>query len=70
MIASTTDQIKISKYSPDKEDTPKAQDPTTGVPSNKKVPSLEGGNYAENGGMWTLNHEIISPKFYEPLTNK
>ena len=40
MIASMMDQIKISKYSRDKKDSKKAQDPTTVVPSNKKAPPL------------------------------
>ena len=44
---------------------PKAQDYTTVVPYNKKSPQLEGGHSTKIGGMWTLKHEIISPKFYE-----
>ena len=44
MIESMMDQIKISKYSPDKKYSPKAQDPTTVVPANKKSTPLEGGN--------------------------
>ena len=44
MIRSMMDQIKISKSSPCKKDSPKAQDPTTVVPANKKAPPLEGGN--------------------------
>ena len=61
------DQIKISRSSPDKKDTPKAQYTTTVVPSNKKDPSLEGGHYKKIGGMCTLKHEISSPKLYELL---
>ena len=64
MITPMMDQIKISKSSPDKEDTPKTQDTTTVVPDNKKNPTLEGGHSTKNGGMWTLKHEIISPKLY------
>ena len=37
------------------------------VPANKRAPLLEGGNSKEIGGMWTLKHEISSPKFYETL---
>ena len=37
-------QIKISKSSLDKEDYPKAQDPTTEVLANTKAPPLEGGH--------------------------
>ena len=69
MIASMMDQIKISKASPDNKGSPKAQDTTTMVPANKKHPQLEGGNPTKIGGMWTLKHEIGSPKFYELLTN-
>ena len=41
MIASMMDQIKISKSSLEKKYSPKAQDPTTTVPANKKDPPLE-----------------------------
>ena len=51
-------------------DQPKAQDPTTVVMDNKKDPSFEGENYAQIGGIWTLIHEIGSPKFYELLIKK
>ena len=40
MISSMMDQIKISKSSPDKKDSPKAQDLTTVSPSNKKDPTF------------------------------
>ena len=30
----------------------------------RNIYHLEGGHYEENGGMWTLKHEISSPKFY------
>ena len=30
-------------------------------------PPLDGGNSTRIGGMWTLKHDIISPKFYELL---
>ena len=58
------DRIKMSKSSPDKKDSPRAQVPTNMVPANKKAPPLEGGNSTKIGGMWTLKHDIISPKFY------
>ena len=41
MTAPMIDQIKISRYSPDKKDPPKAQDPTTVVLDNKKALPLE-----------------------------
>ena len=46
----------------------KSQDHTTEVPSNKKAPPLEGGNYMKIGDIWTLKHEIRLPKFFELLT--
>ena len=48
-------------------DSTKAQDPTTLVPANNNSPPLEGGNYKKIGGVWTLKHDIRSPKFYELL---
>ena len=69
MIASMMDQIKMSKSSPDKKDSPKAQDTTTVVPANKKSPPLEGENSTKIGGMWDLKHDIGSPKFYELLND-
>ena len=61
------DRIKISKSSPEKKDSPKAQYSNTVVPSKKKAQPLEGGNSTKNGGMWTLKHEISSPELYELL---
>ena len=37
------------------------------VLDNKKASPLEGGHSTKIGGMWTLKHEISSPKFYEFL---
>ena len=48
-------------------DSPKSKDPTSGLPSNKKSPPQEGGYYANIDDMWTLKHEIRSPKFCELL---
>ena len=67
IITSIMDQIKISSSSPDKKDLPKAQDSTTVVPDNNRSPPLEGGNSTKTGGMWTLKHDIGSPKFYKLL---
>ena len=39
------------------------------VPDNKRAPPWESGHYTKIGGMWTLKHEINSPKFYEILIN-
>ena len=37
------------------------------VLSNKRYKPLEGGHSTKFGGMWTLKHEISSPKLYEFL---
>ena len=37
------------------------------VLDNKRASPLEGGNSTKIGGMWTLKHEISTPKFYEIL---
>ena len=60
-------QTSISKSSPTKNDTSNPPDPTTVVLTNMRDPPLEEGHYTRIGGMWTLKHEIISPKFYELL---
>ena len=67
MITSMMYHIKISKSSPDRKDSTKAQDPTTVVPDDKRDSPLEGGNFTKIGGMRTLKHEINPPKFYELL---
>ena len=61
------DQINISKSSPAQKDTSTPPDPTTTVQTNRRAPPLEGGISENIGGMWTLKHEISSPKFYELL---
>ena len=38
--------------------------PTTVVHTNRRAQPLEGGHSTNIGGMWTLKHEISSPKFY------
>ena len=67
MIISMMDKIKILKTSPDKKDPPKDQYYTTLVPANKRDLPLEGVNSTKVGDVWTLKHEIRSPKFYEIL---
>ena len=48
---------------------PNSQDLATVLPANKTDPKVEGGHSTKFGGMWTLKHDIISPKFYELLVN-
>ena len=57
----------MSKSSPDHKYSPKARDSTTMVPDNKRDPPLDGRHSTKIGGMWTLKHEISSPKFFELL---
>ena len=61
------DKNDISKSSPDQKDTSTPLVPTTTVQTNMKVSPLEGGISENIGGMWTLKHEIRSPRFYELL---
>ena len=71
MITSTTtsmmDHINMSKSSIGQKDPPKAQEPTTVVPSNRRTPILDGGYSRKIGNMWNIKHEIISLKFYKLL---
>ena len=61
------DQTNISKSSPTHKDTLTPTDSNTVVPTNRRDPPLEGGHSTKTGGMWTLKHDISSPKFYELL---
>ena len=62
-------QTNIPKSSPTQKDTLTPPDPTTVVPTNRRATPLEGVHSTKFGGMWTLKHEIGSPKFYEILIN-
>ena len=57
----------ISKSSTDQKDTSTSPDPTTTVQTNRRPPPLEGVISENIGVMWTLKHDISSPKFYELL---
>ena len=67
LIELMTDKTNIQKSSPAYKDTQTYLDPTTVVPTNNRDPPLEGGHTTKIHGMWTLKHEIRSPKFYELL---
>ena len=67
LTALMIDKINISKYSLSQKYTSTPPDPTTVVPTNRRDPPLERGYSTKIGGMWTLKHEISSPKFYEIL---
>ena len=58
MIKKMMDQNQNFNHLTDSMDSLKDQVPTTVVPANKKVLTLEGGNSTKNGYLWTLKHEI------------
>ena len=58
MIASRMYQIKMSKYSIDKNNPKNLQYAINVVLDNKKASPFEGGNSTKNGGIWTLKHDI------------
>ena len=67
MIEQNMDQNQNSNSYPDNMDSPNYQDPTNLVQVKNKDKPLEVGHYMKIGGMWTLKHEISSPKLYELL---
>ena len=69
-ITSIMDQTNNSKLSPAQKDISTPPDPTTVVPDNRRAPTLDRVHPNKIGGMWTLKHEIRSPKFYELLIKK
>ena len=64
-ITSMMDKTTNSRFSSAHKDTYNPTDPTNVVPDNWRVPPLEIGHYTKIFGMWTLKHDISSPKFYE-----
>ena len=69
IFAVLSNQINTMSFSSTQNDTPNNPDPTTMVPTNRMAPQLEGKHSTKIGGIWTLKHEISSPKFYELLIN-
>ena len=67
MLTAITNQINTLKSSPTQKDSLKALDPPTMVLANRRATSLFGGKSKNIGSMWTLKHDISSPKFYELL---
>ena len=58
------DQTNNSKLSPAQKDTLTPLEPINVVPSKRRYPQIDGVNSTKIGGMWTLKHDISSPKFY------
>ena len=62
-----SNQINTMSSSSTQKDILTPPDPTTVVPANRSATTLEGGHSTKIGGMWTLKHEISSPKLYDLL---
>ena len=58
---------KCDNPPPNKVEENNPQYPATVVHTKRKFPPLEGGHCQKISGMWTLKHEISSPKLYELL---
>ena len=67
LTATKIDKNNISKSSSDQNDTSTTPEPTNTVQTNRRAPPLEEGISDKIRCMWTLKHEIRSPKFYELL---
>ena len=67
MLAEIIYQINNLESSQTQKDPPKYLSYTTVVSYNRRAPPLEGGQSMKIGGIWTLKHEISSPRFYELL---
>ena len=68
-ITSMMYQNNNSKLSPSQKDISNPPYPTTVVPAYRRATPLGRGNSIKIGSMWTLKHDISSPKFYEILIN-
>ena len=64
MLAAITDKMNTLKSFPTQNNSTKPPDPTNVVPTNRRDPQLDGGQYTKIGGMWNLKHEISSTRFY------
>ena len=64
MLAVISNQFNNLASSPTQKDKLTPLDPTPNVTDHRKAPPLEGGHSTKIGGMWTLKHNIRSPKFY------
>ena len=63
-ITSMMDHTNNSKFLPSQKDKLIPPESTTVVPANRRAPPLERGHSTKIGGMWTLKHDISSPKLY------
>ena len=67
ILAVISNQVNTLPSSPIQKDTLTPPDPITMVPYNRRAPPLEGGYSTKIGVMWTLKHDISSPKLYDLL---
>ena len=67
LTAMKIDKNNIFISSPAQKDTSPPPEPTTTAQTNRRAPPLEGRISDKVGDMWTLKHEISSPRFYELL---
>ena len=65
--STTSEKLGVNKKRYNPQDSSKVTNKD--LDNTKKSPPLEGDQYQKIGWMWTLKHEIISPKFYELLPN-
>ena len=63
MLSAITYNINTLKLLPNKKESPNILDPTTLGPDNNRDQPLDSGQPKKIGGMFTLKHEISSPKF-------
>ena len=66
-ITLVMDQTNISKFLPSQKDTLNTLESTNMFLANRRAPPLDRGNSKTIGEMWTLKHDIRSPKIYELL---
>ena len=67
LTAFMMEQTNNYKFSLAQKDTSTPLYPTTVVPAKRRATPMDGGQYTKTGGVWTLKHDISSPKFYELL---
>ena len=70
MLTEIMDQINTFKSFPTHNYSPKTPEPTNVVPTTRRDTPSDGGQSTKIGGMWTLKHDISSPRFYKITTKK
>ena len=65
MLVVIIDNIDTLKSSPTRKDSLKPLDPTNFSLANMRAPPLDGGQSRKIDDMYTLKHDISSPRLYE-----